>query len=104
MYEPQTVARSSGGVIYRSGGLPSVGRTRRDTARAVEHEHGKAEVAVARVNGAAYVTHTAQFQAALLSREEEQLIQLAPMGELRYSALVNAYTTVAAGIILGMGR
>ncbi|MDQ7903084.1 hypothetical protein RB614_00930 [Phytohabitans sp. ZYX-F-186] len=101
MHEPQAVARSSG-VVYRSGSPPSVRRTERDVERAVHHEHGRAVVAAARVNAAGYVTRTALLNAALLSREEEQLIQLAPQGEFRYRAILEAYTMVAVNIVGGM--
>ena len=75
------------------------GRVPRDVARAVEREHGRGMVVAARVNAAAHVARTALINTGLLSHEEEQLIQLAPLGEARYKAIVDAYAIWAAGIV-----
>lgn len=92
-------------VVPRSGDavgvtkVPVPRRTAREVARAVHQEHGRGIVAAARVNAAAHVTRTALINTALLSREEEQLIQLAPLGEARYQAIVDTYAIWAAGIV-----
>lgn len=92
-------------VVPRSGDAIGVAkapvprRTAREVARVVHQEHGRGIVAAARVNAAAHVTRTALLNTALLSREEEQLIQLAPLGEPRYRAIIDAYAIVAAGIV-----
>ena len=92
-------------VIPHSGGavgvarVPVPRRTAREVARAVHQEHGRGIVAAARVNAVAHVARTALINAGLLSREEEQLIQLAPLGEPRYKAIIDAYVIVAAGIV-----
>lgn len=74
-------------------------RTTRDVARAVHREHGRVAVVAARINAAAHVTRTALVNTALLSRDEEQFIQLASLGESRYRAIVDTYAIYAAGEI-----
>lgn len=76
---------------------PPPRRTNREVARAVHQEHGKGVVATARVNAGAHVARTALINIALLSREEEQLIALAPLAEFRLKAIVDAYAIFAAG-------
>ena len=36
---------------------------------------------------------------AMLSREEEQLIQMAPLGSDRYKAIIDVYAIFAAGVV-----
>jgi hypothetical protein len=87
---------------YRDRSTPSRWHTERDVERAAHHERNQAVVGATSVEGRAYVARTALLNAALLSREEEQLIQLAPLGQMRYNAIVNAYTMVAVNIVGGM--
>jgi hypothetical protein len=79
--------------------VPVPRRTAREVARAVHQQHGRGVVAAARVNTGAYVARTALINIALLSREEEQLIQLAPLAEPRMRAIVDVYAIFAAGIL-----
>jgi hypothetical protein len=72
--------------------------TRREVtqvARAVRRVQGQAVVVATRMNAGAYVTSVALHNTALLSKDEEQLIQFAPLGEARYKALVDGYTMYA---------
>lgn len=87
---------------YRDGSAPARWRTDRDVERAAHQERSQAAVAATRVGGRAYVARTALLNTALLSREEEALIQLAPLGQMRYNAIVNAYTMVAVNIVGGI--
>jgi len=68
-------------------------RTRHD----VERENSRALVLGARMEGGAYVARTALTNTALLTKDEESFIQLAPLGEARYKAIVDAYAIYAAG-------
>lgn len=79
--------------------VPTHRRTAREVARAVDREHGRGVVAAARVNAAAHVTRTALLNTAMLSREEEQLIQMAPLGSDRYKAIIDVYAIFAAGVV-----
>lgn len=78
---------------------PSIRRTNREVARAVHQEHSRGVIMAARVNAGAHVARTALINVALLSREEEQLIQLAPLGEGRYKAIIDVYAIYAAGVV-----
>jgi hypothetical protein len=60
-------------------------------------------VRTARVQAAAHVTRVALQEAGLLSAAEAQLIRHAPLGEVRYQALVDAFTHVAHDEIIRMG-
>jgi hypothetical protein len=68
----------------------------RELARAVRAEQGRALVRAARVDGAAYVARTALMNTAMLTQDEASYIQLAPLDESRYKAIVDAYAMRAA--------
>jgi len=87
-----------GSAIGRAS-VPVPRRTAREVARAVHQEHGRGVVAAARVNAAAHVTRTALLNTAMLSREEEQLIQLSPLAEPRMKAIVDVYAIFVAGVV-----
>jgi hypothetical protein len=89
---------NTGSAIGRAS-VPVPRRLAREVARAVHQQHGRGVVMAARVNAGAHVARTALINVALLSREEEQLISLAPLGEYRYKAIVDAYAIFAAGVL-----
>jgi hypothetical protein len=60
-------------------------------------------VRTARVQAAAHVTRVALQEAGLLSAMEAQLIRQAPLGEVRYQAIVDAFAHVAMDEIVRMG-
>lgn len=78
------------------------GRLSRPVTRQIEAVRGSAVVSAARVNAAAYVTHTALTFTAQLSAEESRLIETTPLGEARYKAIVDHFTGVACAEIAGM--
>jgi hypothetical protein len=71
--------------------------------REVEAAQHRGVAAAARVNAAAYVTHTALNFTAGLTGEEARLIEQCPLGEGRYKAIVDHFTGVACAEIAGMG-
>lgn len=75
----------------------AVGRVPRDVVRAVTREHGRGLVVAARLDAGAQAARTALVNTALLSKDEESFIRLAPLGEARYKAIVDAYAIYAAG-------
>jgi hypothetical protein len=75
------------------------GQVPREVVRQVQREMGHGLVVGARLEAAAHTTRTALVNVALLSQEEEQCIRLAPLGEARYKAIVDAYAIYAAGEI-----
>jgi hypothetical protein len=88
------------------GGLDSLRAARTDresreiirqTRHAVDRAHGRALESSAKLEGGAYAARTALMNTALLSKDEESYVQLAPLGEARYKAIVDAYTIFAAG-------
>ncbi len=95
------------------GGLPR--RLARDVQRAVDGETARGIVrgtraqadtyaAHKRVQGAAFVTHTALRETAHLSAIEGEYIQQAPLGELRYKLLVDTFASEAAYEVSKLGR
>ncbi|HJQ08038.1 MAG TPA: hypothetical protein VJ836_00995 [Candidatus Saccharimonadales bacterium] len=75
----------------------TVGRVPKDVVRAVTREYGRGLVQAARMDAGAHVARTALVNTALLSKDEESFIQLAPLGEARYKAIVDAYAIYVAG-------
>jgi hypothetical protein len=68
-----------------------------DVARAVRAEHGQGLVDAARIEAGAHLARTALINTAMLTRDEENFLQLAPLGEARYKAIVDAFAIYAAG-------
>jgi hypothetical protein len=81
---------------YGRGGPPT------GLVRAVEAEQSRGIVQATRVQAGEYVGRTALLAAALLSREEENCIRLAPLGEQRYKHIVDTFAMFAAGEIAGL--
>lgn len=75
------------------------GRISREVVRAVEVERGRGVVQAARVDAGAAVTRRAQINTALLTKDEENFIQMAPLGEYRYKAIVDAYAVFSVGVV-----
>lgn len=75
----------------------NAGRVPREVVRAVTREHGHGLIVAARLDAGAHATRAGLLNTAMLSKDEEQCIQLAPLGEARYKAIVDAYAIYAAG-------
>jgi hypothetical protein len=75
----------------------------RQAEREVLVARGDGVVAAERVSSAAYVTHSALQQVALLTEIEAQLIRYQPLGELRYQAIVDGFVGVACAEIARLG-
>lgn len=69
----------------------------REVVRAVHREHGRGLVVAARLDAGAHAARTGLINTAILSKDEEQFIGMAPLGEARYKAIVDAYAIYAAG-------
>lgn len=74
-----------------------VSRVRKEVVEAVLREEGRGLKVAARLEGRAHATRVALFNAAMLSKDEESFIVMAPLGEARYKAIVDAYAIYAAG-------
>jgi hypothetical protein len=72
-------------------------RVPRDVVRTIQREHGRGLVVAARLNVGAHAARTGLLNTGMLSKDEEYLLQLAPLGEARYKAIVDAYAIYAAG-------
>ncbi len=77
-------------------------RLSRPAGREVEAIRRRAVTATAKINAAAYVTHTALTFTAALSAEEARLVQQCPLGEARYKAIVDHFAGVACAEIAEM--
>lgn len=73
------------------------GRVPHEVVKGVIRQHGRGLVRAARLDAEAHVARTALVNTALLTKDEENFIQFAPLGEARYKAIVDAYAIVAAG-------
>ena len=60
-------------------------------------------VGAARVQAAAYVTHVALTQVAILSAEEERLITQCPLAEPRMKVILDLYAGFCAGELAQLG-
>ena len=79
----------------------------RRVAAEVQRARRPAVLAAARIEAAAFATHTAMHHAGMLSATEARLIQQAPLGEPRYKAIADAFAGYAcheiAMLAEGMG-
>jgi hypothetical protein len=82
-----------------SGGLQRLPRELRREIDAA-HQHGLKEAA--HLNAAAYVTHVALTYVGQLTAEECRLIQMVPLGEARYRAILDTFAGVACAEVAGM--
>ena len=73
------------------------GRVPREVAKAVTREHGRGLVLAARLDAGAHVARSALLNTAMLTKDEENFLQFAPLGEARYKAIADAYAIYAAG-------
>src|SRR5438477_4526011 len=78
-------------------GKAARGRVSKDVIRAIQHEHGRGAVVAARLDAGAHATRVGLLNTAMLSKDEETLIQFAPLGEARYKAFVDTYAIWAVG-------
>lgn len=79
-------------------------RVPRHVVDRVDREAYEGLVASARIQSAAYVTHTALTSVALLSGEEARLIQQCPLAEPRLRVLVNHFAGLCAYELATFGR
>lgn len=70
-------------------------RADRRLARTLADAQLPAQVAAAKIEGAAFATHTALQHAAMLSSAEARLLQQAPLGDNRYRAIVDSFAGYA---------
>jgi len=85
-------------LAIRAGGR-GVARQERRLARELEREQIPAQVAAAKIEAAAFATHVALHHAAMLSASEARLIEVAPIGEARYKAIVDGFAGYAVSEI-----
>lgn len=103
MSEIEYVASRRAGVAFpRSGVLR--GRAERDLARRIDAAESHGVVTAARIRAAAYATHTALTETAILTNIEAQLVKICPLGEARYAAIVDAFAGVSMAEIMRLGR
>ncbi len=68
---------------------------RRRLSRELATAQRPAQLAAARIEAAAFTTHTALHHAGMLSAVEARLIQQAPLGEPRFKAIADAFAGYA---------
>lgn len=97
-------------IVRRSGSMPAPRsgvlrpRAQRQLAARVDEAEGDGVVAAARIRAAAYATHTALTETAILTNIEAQLVKLCPLGEARYAAIVDSFAGVAVTEVMRLGR
>lgn len=89
--------------LFGKGIGREIEQTPRATKRALEQVHGHGLIASAKIEAAAFATHTAVREIGLLSMEEALVVQQVPHAEGRAKAIVDNFTAVAAGTIARMG-
>ena len=100
-----SLIRSNTQSLDRPGDQPVSGRNLpHPVQRQVDLAHGRGVVAATRVNAAAFVARTAMVQVALLSNEEEQLIQFAPLAEGRMKAIGDTFAFIATQELANLAR
>lgn len=72
-------------------------RIRRESLPTIEREHGRGLVIAARLNAGAHAARAALMNTGMLSKDEELLLQFAPLGDARFKAIVDGYAIYAAG-------
>jgi DNA-binding transcriptional ArsR family regulator len=99
-------------LLRRAGELPvsdldrrqfSTGLSSRQASRDLMATRREGIVRTARVQAAAHVTRVALQEAGLLSAMEAELIRQAPLGEMRYQAIADAFAQLAMEEIVRMG-
>lgn len=94
-------------IVQRNGGSPiarmgTQSRLPGRVVRQVEQAAHTGLVSAARVHAAAYATHVAMQNVAMLSADEATLIEMCPIAEPRLKVLVDQYTAVAVREIQDM--
>lgn len=79
-------------VPRRGAGLS---REERRAAAAVRSAQLPGELAAARIEAAAFASHVALQHAGMLTGAETRLLAIAPLGEARYKAIVDAFAGYA---------
>ena len=77
-------------------------RLPREVERRVDAAHSRGLEAAAKVHAAAYATPVGLTLTASLTAEESRLIEVAPLGEARYKAVVDHFTGVVCTEIARM--
>ena len=75
----------------------------RQVVRSIDRAGYRGLEASAKVQAAAYVTHVALSQTAMLTAEEARLIRQCPLGEMRFQVIVDTFAGLAAAEIARMG-
>lgn len=73
----------------------ALARPERRRAARLREAQVPAQVAAAKIEGAAFAAHVALQHAGMLSAAEGRLIQYAPLGEARYKAIVDSFAGYA---------
>jgi len=81
--------------LTRTQAAPLTRRDQRQLAVNLRQAQVPAQVAAAKIEAAAFATHVALSHAGMLSAAEARLIQMAPLGEARYRAIVDAFAGYA---------
>lgn len=86
---------------FSSQALDQMSRTmKRQTTTEIEQVVKRAMVANAHEEARAYLTQTALQNAAMLSAMEEHCCQMAPLGTVRYQAIVDAWVIGASSRLM----
>lgn len=99
MFESKTDLVPLGGAFGQQGLAQISGGMQRQAAREIERVQAQAIIATVREEGRGYLTNAALQSVGALTALEQHLIQVAPLGESRYRAIVDAFTVGAASTI-----
>jgi hypothetical protein len=98
-YMNNTELAPLGGAFGAQGLAQMSGSMQRQAGREIERVQAQALVADTREQGRALLTSTALNNVGALSALEQHLIQIAPLGEGRYRAIVDSYAMGASAAI-----
>ena len=99
MFGTSTELAPLGGAFRQQGLAQMSGSMKRQAGREIERVQAQALVADTREQGRALLTNTALQNVGALTALEQHLIQIAPLGEARYRAVVDAFALGAAQAI-----
>jgi hypothetical protein len=99
MFESKTDLVPLGGAFSPQGLAQMSGSMQRQASREIDRVQAQAVIATVREEGRGYLTNAALQSVGALTALEQHLITVAPLGEARYRAIVDAFTVGAASAI-----
>jgi hypothetical protein len=99
MFESKTELVPLGGAFSPQGLAQMSSSMQRQAGREIDRVQAQAVIATVREEGRGYLANAALQSVGALTALEQHLITVAPLGEARYRAIVDAFTVGAASAI-----